>query len=160
MLQTSTYPNHTKELLCWHYCLGHIDLHTVQFIMCKSTLATSHAMQRLHKCGANIPSHDMPKCSMCKFGKQMNRLVPRKQTRIISEQSGILSDRKLQPGKRDFINHLECSTRGRKFKIHGIKNKQKGAKVTNLSKLFKGGCIFIDTAIGLSTYNFKASSQL
>ena len=38
--------------------------------MCIGALATSHAMQPLHNQAVNVPSHDMPKCAACQFGKQ------------------------------------------------------------------------------------------
>ena len=83
-------------------------------------LATSHAMKRLYKRAANIPSHDMPKCAGCQFGKQTSRTVPGRQTRIVEERAGVLSEDKLQPGQQIFIDHFQCLTRGQKFKGQGI----------------------------------------
>jgi hypothetical protein len=36
-----------KVLLCWHFCLGHLSFHKVQFLMCSGVLASSKA-SRLH----------------------------------------------------------------------------------------------------------------
>ena len=69
-------PEPHKELLRWHYHLGHIGLRTIQFIMQTRALATSHAMKQLHKHTANIPLHDMPKCAGFQFGKQTSQAVP------------------------------------------------------------------------------------
>ena len=80
--------------------------------------------------------------------KTDNCSVPRKQTRVIEECSGILSGEKLQPGERVFINCFKCTTRGRKFTGQGIRNKKIKAKVSNISKSFKGRFIFIDTVTG------------
>ena len=41
----SNLPEPHKELLRWHYCLGHIDLRTIQFIMQTGALTTSQAMK-------------------------------------------------------------------------------------------------------------------
>ena len=108
-----------KELLWWYYCLGHIGLCIIQIILHTGALATSHAMQQLQKCTTIIPSHDMSKCAACQFGKQTNQTVPGKKTCIIEECAGILSAKKRQPGQRVFIDHFECSTRGRTFKGQG-----------------------------------------
>ena len=99
-----------KELLRWHYRLGHVGLRTIQFILRTGALAKTHAMQRLHKRAANVPPHDLPKCAACQFGKQTYRSVPGKRTRVIKEREGILSAEKLQPGERVFVDHFNCST--------------------------------------------------
>ena len=75
-----------------------------------------------------------------------NQSVLGKRTQIIEERSRILSAEKLQPGQRRFIDHFECSTRGRKFAVQGVWNKQRNAKVSNPLESFKGGCIFVDAA--------------
>ena len=102
-------------------------MHALNFNLSKGVLATSHAMQLLHKQAANIPSHDLPKCAACQFGKQTNLSVPEKQTWVTEEGSGILSAKKTQPGQQIFNDHFECSTRGSEFKGWGIWNKQKNA---------------------------------
>ena len=58
-----------KELLRWHYQLGHIWLRTVQFLFQNGALATTQTMRRLHKIAANITAAEMPKCAACHFGK-------------------------------------------------------------------------------------------
>ena len=84
--------------------------------------------------------------------------MPEKQTRFIEECSGILLAEKIQPEQRVFVDYFQCSTRGRNFKGQGIQNKQKNAKVSNPSKPSKGGCIFVDAAMVISIYNFRAYS--
>ena len=75
-----------------------------------------------------------------------------------------MSAEKLQPGQRVFIDHFDCSNRGRKCEGQGIQNKQKNAKVSNPAKLFKGGCIFVDAATGYidvqSQIFFSASATI
>ena len=74
--------------------------------------------------------------------------------RFSDEHSGILSAEKLQPGQRFFIDHFEYTMIRQKFKGQDIKNRQNGMKVSNPSKSFKGGCIFIDAAAGLINIQF------
>ena len=107
-------PEPHKELLRWHYRLGHIGLRTVQFLMRSGALATSQSKQSLHTQAVKIPVHDLPKCAACQFGRQTNHAVPGKVSKVIKDRVGIMSADKLQPGQRVFIDHFVCSTRGRK----------------------------------------------
>ena len=61
-----------KEPLRWHHCLGHIGSRTVQFPFQTGVLATTQAMQRLHKRAADVTLAKMPRCAACQFGKQTN----------------------------------------------------------------------------------------
>ena len=78
-------PEPHKELLRWHYRLGHIGLRTVQFLMRSGALATSQSKQSLHTQAAKIPVHDLPKCAACQFGRQTNRAVPGKVLKVIKD---------------------------------------------------------------------------
>ena len=99
-----------KELLRWHYKLGHVGLKTVQFILRTGALASSDKQRRLHTRAANIPSHDLPKCGSCLFGKQTRKRVPGKVLKVVKDRTGILSADKLHPGELVFIDHFVCST--------------------------------------------------
>jgi len=80
-----------KELLRWHYKLGHIGLQAVQFLMRQGALASTEAMCRLHSRVAQLKHADLPKCSACMFGKQTSRPVPGKKWNLVKERSGILA---------------------------------------------------------------------
>ena len=108
-----------KELLRWHYRLGHVGIQTVKWILRTGALATTNAMKRLHKRAANVPHHDTPKCAACQFGKQTRRSSPGKITTAIKDCKGVLSSKALQPGERVFVDHFVCSTRGRKWSRQG-----------------------------------------
>ena len=52
-----------KELLRWHYRLGHRSLQDIQALLRTGALATTHAMRRLHKRAANLRHGEVPKNS-------------------------------------------------------------------------------------------------
>ena len=104
-----------KELLRWHYRLGHVGIQTVKWILRTGAFATTNAMKRLHKQAANVPHHDTPKCAACQFGKQTRQSAPGKRTKAIKDRQGVLSSEALQPGERVFVDHFVCLTRGRKW---------------------------------------------
>ena len=99
-----------KELLRWHYHLGHISLQDIQALLQTGALATTHAIRRLHKRAANLKHADRPKCASCLFGKQTSQAKPGKRTTVVQERDGILSADKLHPGQRVFVDHFMCST--------------------------------------------------
>ena len=118
-------------------------------------MATTHAARRLHKRAANLKHEERPKCASCLFGKQTSQAKPGKRTTVVQERDGILSADKLHPGQRVFVDHFMCSTRGRKFKGQGINNPKKRARVQSKSKLYQGGCIFVDAATGHIDVEFQ-----
>ena len=131
-----------KELLRWHFRLGHIGMKTVQFILRTGALSSSDKQKRLHTRASNIPSHDLPKCGSCMFGKQTRKRVPGKVvSRVVKDREGILAADKLHPGQLVFLDHFICSTRGRQIKGYGIKSRSK-------INSYCGGCIFVDASTG------------
>jgi hypothetical protein len=55
-----------KELLWWHYCLGHVGFRQVQFLMLTGVLATSLSQRCLHTTAAHLPHP--PCCAPCQYG--------------------------------------------------------------------------------------------
>ena len=145
-----------KELLHWHYWLGHVGLRTIQFLMRSGALSTSQAMKRLHTRAANKPSHDLPKCAAYQFGRQTNRSVAGKVTRVIQDRSGILSADKLNSGQRVFVDHFLCSTRGRQVRGYGIRDPSGKSTIRDKTRSYSGGCIFIDAATGYIDIQFQS----
>ena len=86
-----------KEILRWHYRLGHIGLRTVQFILRTGALAGLQANERLHYRAGKLIGNNLPKCAACQFRKQLNRSKPGKRTNIIKDKVGILSAEQLYP---------------------------------------------------------------
>ena len=60
-----------KELLRWHYRLGHVSLRVVQFLFRMGVLSASTRSKKLHTAASKI-THP-PKCAACQFGKQHSR---------------------------------------------------------------------------------------
>jgi hypothetical protein len=49
-----------KELLRWHYKLGHVGMRTVQFLMRQGALAATEGLRRLHSRAAQLKPQDFP----------------------------------------------------------------------------------------------------
>ena len=135
-----------KELLRWHYRLGHAGFRTIQMLMKSGVLAATEGARRLHTAASKLLHSDLPKCSACQFGRQTSRPIPSKRTTAIRDRAGILSADQTQPGQLVFIDHFVCTTRGRKFSGFG-----KGNKVND----YKGGCIFVDASSGFIHVEFQ-----
>ena len=150
-----------KELLRWHFKLGHVGMKTVQFIFRTGVLATSQSMRSLHTRAANLLNSDLPKCAACQFGRQTNRPVPGKTSRIIQDRAGILSADQVEPGQRVFVDHFVCSTRGRRIRGHGIRDPSGRSPIRNKTQAYSGGCIFVDASTGFVHVEFQShlSSQ-
>ena len=56
-----------KELLRWHFKLGHIAFTKVQALMRTGVLSHSEGTRRLHRAAANLST--APKCAACTFAK-------------------------------------------------------------------------------------------
>jgi hypothetical protein len=57
-----------KELLCGHYCLGHMSFQKIQFLLQTGVLTRNNNKQYLHHAACKIARP--PKCAACQFGKQ------------------------------------------------------------------------------------------
>ena len=68
----------------------------------------------------------------------------------------MLSAEALQPGKRVFVDHFVCSTRGRKWAGQGIRNTKRKASAVKQAKSYAGGCIFVDAATGFIDIQFQS----
>ena len=147
-----------KELLRWHFRLGHVGLRTVQFLMRTGVLAASASLRRLHSAASKILHHSLPKCPACNFGCQTNRSVPGKATRIIKDREGILSADQLHPGQRVFVDHFVSSTHGRRIKGFGVKSPSGNSSIISSSSTepYKGGCLFVDASSGFVHVEFQS----
>jgi hypothetical protein len=63
-----------KELLCWHFRLGHLAFQKAQFLMRSGVLALSKEQHHLHTAACLI--HKPPKCAACLYRKQKRHPVP------------------------------------------------------------------------------------
>ena len=135
-----------KELLKWHYRLGHLNFRKVQFLMRTGILATTEKTRRLHSQAASL-LQDLPLCAACQFGKQRRRTEPGSTTTIVKDRRGVTKDGNLHPGQCISVDHFVCSTKGRRFDSRGK------SKVDNL---YVGGAIFVDHASGYTWIGFQS----
>ena len=63
-----------KELLRWHFKLGHISFTKVQHLMHSGILSHTEGTRRLHTAAASL--RHAPKCAACTFAKQRVRSSP------------------------------------------------------------------------------------
>ena len=127
-----------KELLRWHYRLGHIGFKRIQFLMRTGVLAQTEASRRLQTAACKIITP--PKCAACQYGKQHLRSIPGKTpSTVVKDREHALKTDKLMPGQCISIDHFICSTRGRLLTSAGK---------TKTDDMSTGGCIFVDHASG------------
>ena len=122
-----------KELLRWHFKLGHITFSKVQHLMRSGILAHFEGMRRLHKAASSL--NHAPKCAACTFAKQRVRSSPGRKISGIQDVAGTLRANNIFPGKEVSVDHFICSCKGRLFTSKG-KSKD--------SDMYCGGCIFVD----------------
>ena len=130
-----------KELLLWHYRLGHIGIARVQSLLQKPrTNAFNDRLTRLISPSNNKSSHcHAPLCSSCQYAKQKRKNPPKATASKPSSSTG-LSDNILNAGDRVSVDIYCSSTNGRLPHTFG---KEKS------SLQFTGGAIFVDHATRL-----------
>lgn len=135
-----------KELLRWHFRLGHLSFKKVQHLMRTGVLSSTESARNLQTAACKIASP--PKCTACMFAKQTTR--PTKSIRHIAvkDTAGILKRDNLLAGQEVSVDHFICSTKGRLFSGFN-----KGSESTR----YCGGCIFVDHASGNMHVEFQSS---
>lgn len=119
-----------KELLKWHFRLGHRNCKSIQMLLRSKALGESPLKRAAGKC-------QIPKCASCQFGKQRRRPIPTSTEVPIRERQGALSANDLQPGQRVSVDHFVATHKGRLYESYGK---------TADDKMYSGGCIFVDHA--------------
>ncbi|KAI2507770.1 hypothetical protein MHU86_6666 [Fragilaria crotonensis] len=127
-----------KELLRWHYRLGHVGFKKVQFILRSGVVSKTEESRRLQTAACRLTS--FPKCAACQYGKQHRRPIPgTTPSSVVKDRAHALKTDNLLPGQRISVDHFICSTRGRLLTSAGK---------TKLDDMYTGGCIFVDHASG------------
>ena len=143
-----------KELLKWHFRLGHASMGGLKLLLGTGTLAHSDAMKNLHRRASKC---DRPKCASCEFGKGKRRPTPGKLETVDRTNDGALTKGKLLPGQAVSVDHFICSTKGRLYTSAGKSND---------SQMYSGGALFVDHAskavfvnmqIGMTTHETLGS---
>jgi hypothetical protein len=77
-----------KELLCWHYRLGHLGFRKIQSLMRSGMLSHTQSTRSLHTAASKITTP--PCCSACQIGKQTRRPSPGKVSSVVKDREGAL----------------------------------------------------------------------
>jgi hypothetical protein len=77
-----------KELLRWHYRLGHLGFRKIQSLMRSGVLSHTQSTRSLHTAASKITTP--PRCSACQFGKQTRRPSPGKVSSVVKDREGAL----------------------------------------------------------------------
>lgn len=133
-----------KELLRWHYRLGHIGFTRIQFLMRTGVLTRSNNKKHLHQAACKI--EHPPKCAACQYGKQHRRPAPGRTSVTVQDRAGVLKQDHLIPGQQVSVDHFVCSTKGRLFTSAGK---------TADNEMYVGGCLFNDHASGYVHVEFQ-----
>ena len=135
-----------KELLKWHYRLGHLGLQRVQALLRSGALGSHPLIKVAGSC-------ERPMCSSCEYGKAKRRPTRSKTTKEVTEKA--LSKETLIPGQKVSMDHFIVTTPGRLWETRGSEA---------LDRRYKGGVIFIDHASGyiyhVPVVNFTAAEAL
>lgn len=126
-----------KELLMWHYRLGHVGMRRIQWLFRQGVLGTSERAKRVQQSAVKLNSG--PLCTACQYAKQRRRTSPGSTKRTEKEVDGVLKADKLFPGQQVSIDHFHASSKGRLLNTFGKES-------TDMK--YKGGCIFVDHASG------------
>ena len=130
-----------KELLRWHFKLGHLSFSSIQLLLRSNALGNG----RLQTSAANCPH---PKCSSCQYGKAKRRPTGATETKPIFEKEGVLKKEDLFPGQRVSIDHFICTKKGRLYESKGQSKE---------TEMYAGGMIFVDHASGFIHIEFVAT---
>jgi hypothetical protein len=122
-----------KELLRWHFRLGHINTKRVKALMRSGSLGSSEAARRLQASSVRLRHHVM--CTSCQYAKQRQRSTPSQTVRPVRDQVDALRRDTVVPGQRISVDHFICNTKGRRENTRG--------REVDSSK-YVGGCIFVD----------------
>ncbi|KAI2494231.1 hypothetical protein MHU86_20288 [Fragilaria crotonensis] len=90
-----------KELLRWHYRLGHVGFKKVQFILRSGVVSKTEESRRLQTAACRLTS--FPKCAACQYGKQHRRPIPG------TTPSSIVKDRAHALSKRTIFCRVNAS---------------------------------------------------
>ena len=124
-----------KELLKWHYRLGHLSFRRIQSLLRTGIFAHTDSTRALHRSACRI--RHPPKCAACLYGKQSARPIPRGSSTIVRDVGGSLLSGDLSPGQRASVDHFICSVKGRRLESAGK---------TKDEKMYSGGIVFVDHA--------------
>ena len=122
-----------KELLLWHWKLGHANLQWIQTV-CREPTTNSRRFM-LETRHPKTSSCVLPKCAACMLGKQMRRLPGTNSGALVEGKEVMLRCEHLQPGNCVSLNQYESSIPGHFPHTYGKEKKD---------DQYYGGTLFID----------------
>ena len=131
-----------KELLRWHYRLGHVALTKVQWMFRQGYRGHTERERRLQGAASKLSS--CPMCTACQYAKQRRKPAQGSTRRNVHESEGALKRDQVFPGQEVSADHFACNPKGRLPTGYGKEV---------LDKKYSGGCILVDSA---SSYTYVA----
>jgi hypothetical protein len=137
-----------KELLRWHYWLGHVGVKKVHFLLFSGIVSKTDESSRLQAAACRLTS--FPKCAVCQHGKQHRRtILGTTPSSVVKDRAHALKSDNLLPGQRITVDHFICSTRPRLLTSAGK------AKLDNM---YTGrSCIFVNHDSGYIFVEYQVS---
>lgn len=120
-----------KELLKWHYRLGHIGFQHLRWLVRSKQLSVKDS-KRVANC-------DTVKCASCEYGKAVKRPTNSTVKRQKEDKEMQIKQEDLHPGKRVSVDHYQSAQPGRLYSSRGS---------SKAADMFCGGVIFVDHATG------------
>ena len=124
-----------KELLLWHWKLGHANLQWIQ-TLCREPTNT-HRRFVLETHHSKTSSCVLPKCAACMLGKQTRRRPGTNTGALVKGKETMLRREHLRPGDCVSLDQYESSIPGRLPHTYGKEKKD---------DQYNGGTLFIDHA--------------
>jgi hypothetical protein len=126
-----------KELLLWHWKLGHCNFQWVQALAAKPRTqdAKPLLLVKLPGVSSTVP----PKCTACQLAKQSRRGAKSSTEFKLEDRDMILKSNDLQPGDCVSIDQYQSTVKGR---LPHTRGKEKP------DEKFNGGTLFVDHASG------------
>ena len=91
-----------KELLRWHFRLGHLNFKSIQLLLQSKTLGESSLKRAAGKC-------PLPECASCQHGKQKRRSTGATAQTPASEREVSLESGCLQPGQQVSVDPFHAT---------------------------------------------------
>ena len=135
-----------KELLRWHYRLGHIGMQRVQWLFRRGCLSSSHLSRQQQQAAAKLCKG--PLCTACQYAKQRRKTEPGKREQPVKEEQHALKREQLYPGQLVSVDHFHSSLPGRRLDTFGKEH---------VDDKYIGGAIFVDHATGLIDVQLQTS---
>jgi hypothetical protein len=104
----------SKELLLWHWRLGHLGFDRVQRLLAKPQSGSTKRGRCLQSKSKQVSSvTPLPKCAACQLAKAKQKSSGVLESRVRDGKDQLLKTDVLYPGQKISIDQYESSVRGR-----------------------------------------------